>query len=221
MPPAAPPGASTPSPGTSTSRWPPGRSSGRGWTCGGQHLRRGVHRRIDPSTGDLRAARRGQRLPEPGGQHRVHLPGQRPLVGRGPATVHVPQPRRRDRRHRLAHPPGAGRALGQGPRPPRLARGPAHGPGHHARAGRHRSARPGTGPPARRPPGLEFLGRDRFDLADPDAVGSIDWRGSAPWSTPAPTPPSTRRRPRRRPGRLGGQRRGRRRAGLGRAPSTA
>ena len=59
-----------------------------------------LHRRDRPLDGDLRAERRGQRLPDARGRHRLHLPRQRPLDARG--AVHVPQPRRRNDRRAVA-----------------------------------------------------------------------------------------------------------------------
>ena len=67
----------------------------------GSHVRRRVHRRARPVAGDLRAARRRQRLPDAGAEHRLHLPRQRPLVARRRAytflnladeTVAIPWP---------------------------------------------------------------------------------------------------------------------------------
>ena len=73
-----------------------------GRPAGGCHLRRRLHDRARPVPGDLRAPRRRQLLPDPRAGHRVHVPGQRPLVAR--RDVLVPEPRRRDSRHRLADP---------------------------------------------------------------------------------------------------------------------
>ena len=105
----------------------------------GPTLRRRVHRRAGSRPGHLHSPRSGQRLPDAGGPHRLHLPGQRPLVRRRPGPVHVPEPRRRDRCHQLADAAGAGRALGQGQGAP-------------AAGGRHAdAAQEGPGPRRRRP----------------------------------------------------------------------
>ena len=48
---------------------------------------------LDPEPGDLHSPRGGQRLPDAGRQHRLHLPGQRPLERRRAGAVHLPEPR--------------------------------------------------------------------------------------------------------------------------------
>ena len=156
------------------------RLRGLGGPARGAELRGGLHLRDRPVGGRARAAGRGQRLPDPGAGHRLHLPGQRPLVARG--GLHLPQPRRRDRRRALAHPPGAGDPVRQGPGPsapggrhplrdgggarsPRAGHrrsrpaGPrAHGPASRGRLRRHRRRPARGGHLRRRPDGGDGLG---------------------------------------------------------------
>ena len=75
------PAASTPSRGTSSSRSRRAGSSVRGSTCVRARRFGAVFTaELGPATSGLRAARRGQRLPDARARHRVHLPRQRPLA---------------------------------------------------------------------------------------------------------------------------------------------
>ena len=154
------------------------------------HLRCRVHHRARPVAGDLRAARRRQLLPDPRTRHRLHVPGQRPLVAR--RVVLVPEPRRRDRRDRLAHPARPGRDLTQGPRPPPPGGGDTDSAAQDPRARRRRAARPR---PARR-----VRRRRAHRVRDPRRAGcgrSRTWRRRGAGatttrsSTRPPTPQST------------------------------
>ena len=151
---------------------------------------------LDPQPGDLRAPRRRQRLPDAGGQHRLHLPRQRPLVRRRAGPVHVPEPRRRDRGHQLADPAGPGRALRQGPG------APAPG-GCHADAAEEDPG-PRRGRPARQRAARTVRRRRRRRVRRPRASSTSAARPPSPRgtgrttprsSTPRPTPPSTPPRP--------------------------
>ena len=106
----------------------------------GPQLRCRVHHGARPVAGDLRAPRRRQLLPDPRTRHRIHVPGQRPLVAR--RVVLVPEPRRRDRRDRLAHSARPGRDLTEGPGPPPPAGGDTDSAAQDPRARRRRAARP-------------------------------------------------------------------------------
>ena len=161
------PAASTPSRGTSWSRSPPGGSSAPGSTCD----RASTSARSSPSssvrsTAVFVPARGGQRLPDPGGRHRLLLPGQRPLEPGGrrtptPSSTWPTRPLAIDWPIPLdeAELSDADRAH------PRLAEvtpmPPPAGPDHRRRtgswAGRWRAALPDA----------IAVGRDELDLADP------------------------------------------------------
>ena len=127
---------------------------------GQRDLRQGVHLHARPVQGHLRPARRGQLLPGPGGRHRLHLPGGRPLVARAQEDLHLREPRRPRARHRVAHPSRRGHRLRGRPQPPDARRCRPHGAEAHPR---HRLQRPAgpccaqAGGGARRGQGLRLL----------------------------------------------------------------
>ncbi len=130
---------------------------------------------MDPP-GDLRAARRRQRLPDARGRHRLHLPRQRPLVRRRPGpytflnladeTAAIAWPIPLDEAEisakDLAHP----RLADVTPMPPKkiLVLGAN---GQLGRALRKQY----DGDPS-----VEFAGRSELDLGSEDAVAGRDWK---------------------------------------------
>ena len=108
----------------------------------GPLLRNGVHDADRSLRGGVRSPGSGQRLSDPGAEHGVHVPRQRSLVAR--RAVHLPQPRRRDRPHRLADPAGARDPLRQGSRssPPRRAHPLPRPPRRRQARSRHGRAGP-------------------------------------------------------------------------------
>ena len=127
---------------------------------GKRDLRQGLHLHARPEQGHLRPARRGQLLPGPGGRHRLHLPGGRPLVTGAQEDLHLREPRRPRARHRVADPPRRGHRLRGRPQPPDAEGRRPHGAEAHPR---HRLRRP-AGPRgararrgARRGEGLRLL----------------------------------------------------------------
>ena len=85
---------------------------------GQRHLRQGLHDRAGPPPRPSTSARRGQLLPGPGGRHRLHLPGGRPLVAGAQEDLHLREPRRPRARHRVADPAGGVRTQRGRPAPP-------------------------------------------------------------------------------------------------------